>query len=85
MSFTIVRIDRREVNACRRRDRSPRNIQISIPKTVRDHLALRPGQKMAFIAKAKGFLIVPVPKREDLVGIARGANLENYRDRNDRY
>jgi hypothetical protein len=30
-------------------------------------------------------MIVPLPDREALVGIARGANLENYRDRNDRY
>jgi len=59
--------------------------QISIPKEIRDHPALQPGVKVAFIAKPKGFLIVPVPKREDLAGIARGANLENYRDRNDRY
>jgi AbrB family looped-hinge helix DNA binding protein len=59
--------------------------QISIPKEVRDHLGLRPGQKVAFIAKPEGFLIVPVPKREDLAGIARGANTEGYRDRNDRY
>jgi AbrB family looped-hinge helix DNA binding protein len=59
--------------------------QISIPKEVRDHLAPRPGEKVAFIAKPEGFLIVPVPKREALAGMARGANLENYRDRNDRY
>jgi AbrB family looped-hinge helix DNA binding protein len=59
--------------------------QISIPKEVRDHFGLRPGQKVAFIAKPEGFLIVPVPKREDLAGMARGANTEGYRDRNDRY
>jgi AbrB family looped-hinge helix DNA binding protein len=59
--------------------------QISIPKEVRDHLALRTGQKVAFIAKPEGFLIVPIPKREDLAGVARGANIESYRDRNDRY
>jgi AbrB family looped-hinge helix DNA binding protein len=59
--------------------------QISIPKEVRDQLGLRPGEKVAFIAKPEGFLIVPVPKREDLAGIARGANTEGYRDRNDRY
>jgi hypothetical protein len=29
--------------------------------------------------------MIPVPDREALVGIARGANIENYRDRNDRY
>ena len=59
--------------------------QISIPKEVRDQLGLRPGQKVAFIAKPEGFVIVPVPKREDLAGIARGADTEGYRDRNDRY
>jgi AbrB family looped-hinge helix DNA binding protein len=59
--------------------------QIPIPKEVRDHLALRPGEKVAFIAKPEGFLIVRVPKREDLAGMARGANTEGYRDRNDRY
>ena len=42
--------------------------QISIPKEVREHLGLRAGQKVAFIAKPEGFLIVPVPKREDLAG-----------------
>ena len=35
--------------------------QISIPKEVREQLGLRPGQKVAFIAKPEGFLIVPVP------------------------
>jgi AbrB family looped-hinge helix DNA binding protein len=59
--------------------------QISIPKAVRDHHAWRPGQKIAFIDKGHGVLMIPVPDREALVGIARGANIDNYRDRNDRY
>ena len=29
--------------------------------------------------------MVPVPDREALAGMARGANTDNYRDRNDRY
>jgi hypothetical protein len=29
--------------------------------------------------------MVPAPDREKLVGIARGANFDNYRGRNDRY
>jgi hypothetical protein len=29
-------------------------------------------------------LLVPVPKRKDLAGLARGANPEGYRDRTDR-
>jgi len=59
--------------------------QVSIPKALREQLNWRPGQKLAFIAKGKGVLMIPVPDREALVGIARGANVDNYRDRNDRY
>ena len=59
--------------------------QISVPKEVRERMAWKPGQKFAFIAKADGILLVPIPEREALAGIARGANLEGYRDRNDRY
>jgi AbrB family looped-hinge helix DNA binding protein len=59
--------------------------QVSIPKALRQRLNWRPGQKLAFIAKGKGVLMIPVPERDELVGIARGANLDDYRDRNDRY
>lgn len=59
--------------------------QISIPKELRDRMALRPGQKVAFIAKAEGVLMVPVPTREEIAGMARGADTTGYRDRNDRY
>ena len=59
--------------------------QVSIPKALRERLSWRPGQKLAFIAKADGLLMVAVPERQELVGIARGADPEGYRDRNDRY
>jgi len=59
--------------------------QVSIPREVRQRLALRPGQKVAFIATVEGVLMVPVPDREEIAGMARGANPEGYRDRNDRF
>ena len=59
--------------------------QVSIPKAVRERLAWRPGQKIAFIDKGHGLLMIPVPDREALAGMARGANIDNYHDRNDRY
>ena len=83
--FYDMMIDRRRVKKMSAIATVSSKFQISIPKEVREQLAWRPGQKVAFIAKAEGFLIVPVPKREELVGIARGANTEGYRDRNDRY
>jgi AbrB family looped-hinge helix DNA binding protein len=58
--------------------------QISIPKAVRTARHWQAGQVFAFIPKGESVLLVPVPRQEDLAGIARGANTENYRDRTDR-
>ena len=59
--------------------------QIAIPKEVRERMGLRPGRKVAFIARLAGVMMVPVPARDDLLGMARGANPEGYRDCNDRF
>jgi AbrB family looped-hinge helix DNA binding protein len=58
--------------------------QISIPKAVRTAHHWQAGQVFAFIPKGKSVLLVPVPRQDDLAGIARGAAAENYRDRTDR-
>jgi len=59
--------------------------QISIPKAVRVAHRWAAGQQFAFIPKGTGVLLVPVPPREGLFGIAKGANTEDYRDREDQY
>jgi AbrB family looped-hinge helix DNA binding protein len=59
--------------------------QISIPKAVRSAHRWKPGQQFAFIPKGAGVLLVPVPEHEELFGIAKGANTDDYRDRQDRY
>ena len=59
--------------------------QISIPKEVRDAQGWKAGQKFAFVPKGATVVLVPVPSIEELHGIARGANPEGYRDREDRY
>lgn len=58
--------------------------QISIPKAVRKAQHWEAGQEFAFIPKGTGVLLVPVPTRESLSGIARGAQPYDYRDRTDR-
>jgi AbrB family looped-hinge helix DNA binding protein len=58
--------------------------QISVPKDVREALGLKPGQKLAFINTGTGMRLVPQPAILDLVGIARGANTDGVRDREDR-
>lgn len=55
--------------------------QISIPKSVRESQGWGPGQKFAFVPKGKGFVLVPIPKADELYGAAAGADPSGYRDR----
>jgi AbrB family looped-hinge helix DNA binding protein len=59
--------------------------QISIPKAVREEQHWEAGQEFVFIPKGKAVLVVPVPERAQLIGIARGAATSDVRDRKDRY
>lgn len=59
--------------------------QISIPKAVRAARQWQAGQVFAFIPKGEGVLLVPVPKLEELAGVARGARPGDYRDRTSRF
>ena len=59
--------------------------QISIPKSIRETEGWRAGQVFVFIPKGGGVLLAPVPDRKSLTGIARGANPDGYRDRDDRF
>ena len=58
--------------------------QISIPKAIRAAQHWEAGLTFAFIPKGTGVMLVPVPKRESLKGLAKGAQPEAYRDRTDR-
>ena len=59
--------------------------QISIPKAIRTAQQWEAGLTFAFIPKGTGVLLVPVPARETLKGLARGASADGVRDRSDRY
>ena len=59
--------------------------QISIPKAIRTAQHWEAGLTFAFIPKGTGVLLVPVPKKDDLKGLAKGANPEDYRDHGDRF
>jgi len=58
--------------------------QISIPKAIRIAQHWEAGMTFALIPKGTGVLLVPVPKRETLKDLARGASAVNYRDRSNR-
>ncbi len=59
--------------------------QISIPKIVREERHWKAGQEFVFIPKREGVFVMPVPGLKQLSGIAKGADTEGYRDREDRY
>jgi AbrB family looped-hinge helix DNA binding protein len=59
--------------------------QISVPKAIRDDLHWKAGQEFVFIPKGKGVLLIPVPDLKQLVGIAKGAQTKDYRNRQDRF
>jgi bifunctional DNA-binding transcriptional regulator/antitoxin component of YhaV-PrlF toxin-antitoxin module len=62
--------------------------QISIPKEMCEKEGWKPGQELSFIPSGAGYKLVRIPTREELFGIARGANPEGYRDeesRDERY
>ena len=58
--------------------------RISVPTAVRRARGWRAGQVFAFIPKGNGVLLVPVPALEELAGVARGADPDDYRERIDR-
>ena len=58
--------------------------QLSIPKAIRTAQDWKAGLTFAFIPKGTGVLLVPVPQRDALKGIAKGAKASDYRDRADR-
>ena len=58
--------------------------QISIPKAVREAQQWQAGQEFVFIPKGAGVLVMPVPRLQDLAGVAKGARTSGYRDRKDR-
>lgn len=58
--------------------------QISVPKAVRVQHGWGAGQRLVFIPKGNGVLLVPAPALDELRGIARGADPANHRDRDDR-
>ncbi len=59
--------------------------QLTIPEELRGRNKWKPGQEFALIPRGDTIVLVPVPEREELAGIAKGANPENYRDCDDRY
>lgn len=61
------------------------DLVITIPRSVVEAQKWRPGQELTFIRQGGSVLIAAVPRRDELYGIARGADPSGYRDRDDPY
>ena len=59
--------------------------QVVIPKPVREHLNLKPKQKLTVIEKDKMLILIPHASLDDLRGIAAGAKTDSYREKKDRF
>jgi len=59
--------------------------QVVIPKPVREHLQLRPKQKLTVLEKDGMLILIPQQSLQDIRGIAVGASTTNYRDKRDRF
>jgi len=62
-----------------------KRFEISIPRAIREARNWEPGQRFAFIPKGAGVLLVPVPEKGGLKGLAKGAGNTNVRDRMGRF
>lgn len=59
--------------------------QIVIPKEIRERYGLKPGQQVAFIDRGGYIALVASRPVSELRGILKGAALDGYRDKTDRY
>lgn len=58
--------------------------QVVIPKAAREHLNLRPRQRLTVIQKDGMLILIPENSLDSLRGIAAGAKLDDYRSKEDR-
>ena len=58
---------------------------VALPKEIRDTLDWKAGEDLSVVRHKDGVFIYKRPTLEDVFGIAKGANTDFQRDRNDRY
>ena len=58
--------------------------QVVIPKPVRERLGLQPKQKLTVLEKDGMLILIPQTPLKKLRGIAKKANIVNFREKKDR-
>ena len=59
--------------------------QVVIPKNIRRHMNIRPGEKIVVIEKNGTINMIPVGKISHAKGIAKGVSTEDLRDESERF
>ena len=59
--------------------------KLSIPKAICEAQHWTPGVELSLIPRGSGVLLIAVPSREQLTGIASSASVAGYRDRTARF
>ncbi len=59
------------------------DFRLTIPKSVRERLGLRPGQRLSVIVKGGAIHLVPQVPVADLRGFVRGISADGLRDKTD--
>jgi len=59
--------------------------RVALPKEIRDTLDWKPGEELKIVRHKDGIFIYKRITIDQIMGIAKGADTGNYRDRNDRY
>jgi len=58
--------------------------QILIPKSIREALHLKAGQRLTFVVKGNFIQLLPEKSLDEMRGFLKGANPDNTRDRKER-
>jgi AbrB family looped-hinge helix DNA binding protein len=58
--------------------------QLVLPKRARERMRLRPGMKFTVVEKGGVIFLIPERKAREYRGIAKGANPEGLREKEDR-
>lgn len=59
--------------------------QLPIPAEILSRHAWKAGEELVLLETETGVLVKRPSRMEDVMGLTRGANTQNVRDRNDRY
>ena len=59
--------------------------QVVIPKDIRRHLRIKPGEKFVVVEKGKTIHMIPVGKIKESRGIAKGVSIDDLRDESERF